>query len=94
MKKTYHFSDYFYRKMQHSDLMECGDYFALCKNCGIITVFEFSKCHGCRTFIDKKSYRQHSDMKKYNLLVKALMSFTIDVLEDCHRVVYSHRFQY
>jgi len=73
--------------MEHSALMECGNYFALCDNCHHITVFEFAKCHSCRRYIDRKNYEQRLNIEQYGILVKALMNFEIDVLEDCHSMV-------
>lgn len=70
--------------MEHSTLMKCGNYFALCKNCDSITCFKFVKCHKCLKNIDKKKYKQASHMNKYNTLIKSLMTFEINVLEDCH----------
>lgn len=73
--------------MEHSTLMEVGNYFALCKNCDNVTVRDFSKCHKCLNSIDKKEYKQFSNMDKYNVLIKALMTFEIDTIEDCHSMV-------
>jgi len=73
--------------MEHSALMGCGNYFALCDNCNTITVFEFAKCHNCREYIIRKNYKQQSNIENYSILVKALMNFEIDVLEDCHSMV-------
>ena|SRR5436190_16933850 len=77
--------------MDHSTLMECGNYFALCNNCQNITVRDFSKCHKCchkfPNYIDKQNYKQSSCMDKYDILIKGLMTFEIDVLEDCHSMV-------
>lgn len=73
--------------MEHSTLMECGNYFALCDNCRHITVFEFTRCHNCREYIDRKEYKQQSNIENYGILVKALMNFEIDVLDGCHSMV-------
>jgi len=76
--------------MEHSTLMECGRYFVLCENCHNITVFEFVKCHKCSKcskYIDNKKYKQASYMDKYYILMKALVTFKIDVLEDCHSML-------
>lgn len=73
--------------MNHLTLMDSGDYFALCKNCENITVMEFVKCHNCHKSIDKRNYKQHSNMIKYKTMIQALTKFEIDVLEDCHSMV-------
>ena len=66
--------------MDHLTLMECGNYFILCKNCLNITQKNFSKCHKCFNYIDGENYKQHSEIEKYKTLVERLMSFDIKLL--------------
>lgn len=73
--------------MDHSTLMECGNYFVLCEHCNNITVYKFLKCHNCLKFISNDKYKQHLTMNKYDILIKALMNFEIDVLEDCYSMI-------
>jgi len=73
--------------MDHLTMMECGDHFALCDSCNNITVFSFTNCHKCKTHIDKKKYKQECSMDKYDLMIKALINFEIDIIEDCHSMV-------
>lgn len=77
-------------KMEQFNLMERGKDYVLCGNCQNITVRDFFKCHKCKTSINNRDYKQASNMEKYPLLIKALMAFQIDVLEDCHSMISIH----
>jgi len=73
--------------MEHSNLMNSNNCFALCKNCNNITVYKFSKCHKCQTNIDRKKYNLCSNMIKYKYLINALMTFEIDIIDDCYSMI-------
>lgn len=71
--------------MERSNLMECGRNFALCKH---ITVFEFlncHKCHKCHKYNDK--YKQNVSIDRYNILIKAPMTFELDIVDDSHSMI-------
>jgi hypothetical protein len=73
--------------MNHTTIMETGEYFALCNNCKKITHYGPDKCIVCQSPIDKDKYKQCSSVRKYKFLLKMLTTLEINIIDNCYSMI-------